>query len=633
MNTLRDFFYSSYRRVEFVSSRCWRSVAFSSLFFLLAVAPVLAQGFDVSVLDPGNAPLPLTVEATNVIQDLKQQIFVARGYPVAQQVLVYNERRLPDNSSLADHCISTNDILYLTVDTGLPLEITSFSVDSGVMDLVGSGLTHGITLLAQQTPSLPIPAIPVAWSNVAINFVTSPTTNLTLAMPAYDAAFYRLSELDPDPPITEYPGYELIWHDEFKGPGINPTNWWHQLGDGTLYGLAPGWGNAELQIYTDASENSRIVTDCDGNSALLIEAIQGASNDYTSARLVTDGLQAFRFGRIEARIRLPYSQGAFPAFWMLGTNQPVVSWPGCGEIDIVEMLGNEEDTVHGTAIYVNEDHVLGSTSGTNMMLSGLFSDDYHIYGIDWTPTNVTWSVDGVAYHATPVNADMKEFQRGFYLLMNLAVGGNWPGYPDTSSVFPMRMFVDYVRVYTDLSLVDPGEPPLDIDEETLNAFLFDASDAIQEGFTPFENVVTVVYGPAAPTIAPSSNAVDGVWSVQATYPDASWGGMYFELASPQDMSAYTNGNLVVALKVPGNLTAFEVKLESPGQQSGAVNLFDYTPVAINADFDEYTIPLADFTAQNFDLSNVAIPFALWNPQGASGAVAAEVLIDNIHFTP
>ena len=600
----------------------WRFSATFALLVLLGAAP--AQGFNVSVIDPGNAPLLLPAESTNVVEDLKQQIFAARGYPVEQQVLVFNQRRLPDSSSLADHCISTNDVLYLTYHD-LPLEISSFSLDTGDMDLVSTSLTAGITLTLQQLPYL---SVTNDWSGIATNFITSASSNWTFAMPAGDHWYYRLTELDPDPPVTEYPGYELIWHDEFKGPGINPTNWWHQLGDGTLYGLAPGWGNAELQIYTSAPENSRIVTDCDGNSALLIEAIQGAgSNDYTSARLVTDGLQAFRYGRIEARIRLPYSQGAFPAFWMLGTNQPVVNWPGCGEIDIVEMLGNEEDTIHGTAIYVNEDHLLDSTT-TNTIASGLFSDDYHIYGIDWTPTNVIWSVDGVAYHATPLNADMKEFQRGFYLLMNLAVGGNWPGYPDESSVFPMRMFVDYVRVYRDLSLVDPGEPPLDIEEETLNAFLFDASDAIQEGFTPFENVDTIVYGPAAPVIAPSSNAVDGVWSVQATYSGTSWGGMYFQLTSPADMSAYSNGNLVVALKVPGNLTAFEVKLESPGQQSGFVNLFDYTPVPINADFAEYTIPLADFTAQNFDLSNVSIPFALWNPNGA-----AEVLIDNIHFTP
>ena len=581
-----------------------------------------------TVIEPENAPLPLTVETTNVIQDLKQQIFVARGYPVVQQVLVHDGSRLADTSTVAENNITTDDLLYLTLDIGVPLNISAISATSDTVEIVTTQMIAGVTYVIEQSPSLSLS--PIVWWNEAEDLATSSSTNWNFAMPQEaDSSFYRIRERDPRPPVTEYPGYELVWHDEFEGPGINPTNWWHQSGDGSLYGLPAGWGNAELQTYTNAAENSCIVGDGEGNSVLLIQAIPGASsNEYTSARLVTSGLQGFRYGRIEARIRLPYSQGAFPAFWMMGTNQPVVNWPGCGEVDIMEMIGNDEDTVHGTVFYVDENHLVATTTGSETITSGLFSDDYHTYGIDWTPTNITWHVDGVAYRATSYSDDMKEFQRGFYLLMNLAVGGEWPGYPDASSVFPMRMFVDYVRVYTDLSLVDPGEPPLDIDEETLNAFLFDASDAIQEGFTPFENVDTIVYGPSAPVIAPSSNAVDGVWSVQATYDGLSWGGMYFQLATPADMSAYSNGNLVVALKVPGNLTAFEVKLESPSQQSGSVNLFDYTPVPINADFVEYTIPLADFTAQNFDLSSVSVPFALWNPSGA-----AEVLIDNIHFTP
>ena len=606
----------------------WRFAVLSLFLFILGLAPALSQGFDVTVLDSGNAPLPLTVETTNVIQDLKQQIFVARAYPVAQQILVFAGGQLADASTVAENNISTNDVLYLTVDSGLPLDISSISATSGTVDIVSTQMIAGVTQIIEQSPSMLVS--PIVWWNATEGLATSSGTNWNLAMPpGAESSFYRIRERDPRPAVTEYPGYELVWSDEFEGPGINATNWWHQLGDGSLYGLPPGWGNAELQTYTNAAENACIVGDGEGNSVLLIQAIPGAgSNEYTSARLVTDGLQAFRYGRIEARIRLPYSQGAFPAFWMLGTNQPVVNWPGCGEIDIMEMLGNQEDEIHGTAIYVNEDHLLASTSGTDTNTLELFSDDYHIYGIDWTPSNITWHIDGAAHHTAPLSDDMKEFQRGFYLLINLAVGGEWPGYPDSSSVFPMRMFVDYVRVYRDLSLVDPGEPPLDIDEETLNAFLFDASDAIQEGFAPFEDVDTIVYGPAAPTIDSSTNAVDGIWSVEATYPGTSWGGMYFQLTTPQDMSAYSNGNLVVALKVPGSLTAFEVKLESPGQQSGSVNLFDYTPVPINADFVEYTIPLADFTAQNFDLSSVSIPFALWNPDGA-----AVVLIDNIHFTP
>jgi beta-glucanase (GH16 family) len=642
MNTRRSpLLSSSLRRVEYVSSRCLRSSVFS---FLLVAASALAQGFPVTVIDPGNAPLPLTVEATNIIQDVKQQIFVARGYPVAQQVLVNNERRLLDSSTVADNSISTNDLLYLTLDNGLSLNISSISAITGMVGIVTTQMTAGITQIIEQSPSLLPPA---AWTNASEGFATSSGTNWILAMePGNESSFYRIRERDPDPPITEYPGYELFWHDEFEGSGINPTNWWHQLGDGTLYGLAPGWGNAEQQIYTNAPENSRIFVDDENNSVLLIEAIQGTgSSDYTSARLVTDGLQSFRFGRIEARIRLPYSQGAWPAFWMMGTNIPVVNWPGCGEIDILEMLGGEEDTVHGSLFYVDEDHLQGGSTGTETLPSGLFSDDYHIYGIDWTPTNMTWSVDSVAYHTTPLGDDMLEFQRGFYIILNIAVGGFWPGNPDGTSVFPMRMFVDYVRVYTDLSLVDPGEPPLDIDEETLGEYVFDGSEAIQNGFAPFEYTATKTYGPGSPTGVLSSNAVDGVWSVDLTWNPSNFGGMWWQIASPTnenvvvptDMSAYAGGNLVFALQVSTNVTeAFEVKLESQtvtgSKPFGNVNLLDYTPVPLSGGFAEYTIPLADFTVEGFDLSQVAIPFSLWNPKDSSGYVAAEVLIDNIHWT-
>lgn len=634
------------RLFESVLPRLSGPRALPALSILVAMTPALAQGFTVSVIDPGNAPLPLTVEATNIIQDLKQQINIARGYPAAQQVLVYDGNRLADSSTVADNNISTNDVLYLTVGLGLPPEILVVSVETGTVEIVATQMTAGITHVIEQSLSLWSPAV---WMNAGEFLATSYGTNWTLSLPpGATSASYRIHERDPRPPITEYPGYDLFWHDEFEGPGIDTSKWWHQLGDGTLYGLAPGWGNAELQIYTNAPENSSIVGDEEGNSVLLIQAIPGTgSNDYTSARLVTDGLQTFRFGRIEARIRLPYSQGAWPAFWMLGINKPVVNWPGCGEIDIMEMVGGEEDTVHGTALYVNNDHLLAGSSGTETMTPGLFSDDYHVYRIDWTPTNMTWYVDGIAYHTTPVNADMKEFQRGFYLLMNVAVGGFWPGNPDASSVFPMRMFVDYVRVYTDLGLVDPGEPPLVIDEETLGEFIFDGSEAMQDGFAPFQYTAAKIYGPGAPIGAVlSSNAVDGVWSVKDTWKSTGFGGMWWQIGHPTnvnqlvptDMSAYAGGNLVVALKVPASVTYyFEVKLESVflnGGPFGKVNLLDYAPVPLSGGFAEYTIPLADFTAQGFDLTQVTIPFSLWNPQSAPGVyVAAEVLIDNIHFTP
>jgi hypothetical protein len=207
------------------------------------------------------------------------------------------------------------------------------------------------------------------------------------------------------------------------------------------------------------------------------------------------------------------------------------------------------------------------------------------------------------------------------------------------------MYVDYVRVYRDLSLVDPGEPALDIDEETLGQYIFDGSEAIQNGFTPFEYTTTKTYGPGSPTGALSSNAVDGVWSVDLAWKGGSFGGMWWQIASPTnenevapaDMSAYAGGNLVFAIQVPPEVDYFfEVKLESErlnGGPYGNVNLLDYTPVPIGGGFMEYTIPLADFTVEGFNLSEVVIPFSLWNPQSDPGVYeAAAVRVDNIHFT-
>jgi hypothetical protein len=283
--------------------------------------------------------------------------------------------------------------------------------------------------------------------------------------------------------------------------------------------------------------------------------------------------------------------------------------------------------------YVNVEKRHGDSPDVSTLESGRFSDDYHIYRVDWRPQGVFWYLDGVRYHAVPIADDMKEFLRNFYMILNIAVGGSWPGNPDDSSVFPMRMLVDYVRYYEILSVVDPGEPPLDIDEESLAGSLSEAAEAMQDGFVPFQDVGTVTFGPAAPLVDISSNAVDGALSVAATYPGASWGGVYWELDTPRDMSAYAAGHLVAALKVPSHVTAFEVKLESVGA-SGSLNLVDYPPVPINADYAEYTIPLADFTALGLDLSQLTIPFALWNPEGAPGVYTnADVLVDNVHFTP
>jgi beta-glucanase (GH16 family) len=243
-------------------------------------------------------------------------------------------------------------------------------------------------------------------------------------------------------------GWVLTWNDEFNGPNgspPDPAKW-------TVESGGSGWGNNELEYYTARSENVRVE-----NGNLVIDAIKErfvgpdrVQRDYTSARLKTKGHFSQRYGRFEARIQIPSGQGAWPAFWMLGDDYPVKGWPACGEIDVMESTGSEADTIEGSL------HGPGY-SGTNPLTAayrlprGRFSDSFHVFAIEWEPQVVRFYVDDKLY-ATRTPADLSNgkpwvYDHTFFLLLNLAVGGNFPGRPGDSTVFPQRMLVDYVRVY------------------------------------------------------------------------------------------------------------------------------------------------------------------------------------------
>ncbi|MEU6205039.1 family 16 glycosylhydrolase [Micromonospora musae] len=248
-------------------------------------------------------------------------------------------------------------------------------------------------------------------------------------------------------PAAAAPG-AVTWSDDFNGPaGTAPdqNKWKYDIGGG-------GWGNNELQYYTNSTRNAAL----DGNGNLVITARREnpanhscwyGSCQYTSARLLTAGTFAQAYGRFEARIKIPRGQGLWPAFWMLGTSSN--SWPDRGEIDIMENVGREPSTVHGTLHgpgYSGGNAVTGQTS-----LPGgqALADAFHTYTVDWAPDSITWHLDGVQYsRKTP--ADLRGnrwvFDHPFFMIMNVAVGGNWPGSPDGTTVFPQQMVVDYVRV-------------------------------------------------------------------------------------------------------------------------------------------------------------------------------------------
>ncbi len=235
--------------------------------------------------------------------------------------------------------------------------------------------------------------------------------------------------------------WKLVWSDEFNGPaGSAPdsTKWTYDLG-------ASGWGNRELENYTNSRDNSFL----DGAGNLAIQALKTDSG-YTSARLKTQGLYAVTYGKIEARIKIPYGQGIWPAFWMLGDASKARGWPAVGEIDIMENIGKEPGLVHGTV------HGPGYSGGNgigkpySLPAGKRFADDFHVYSLEWNPNSIEIFVDGNSYHKlTPIGIPAGAawaYDHPFYIILNLAVGGQWPGNPDGTTEFPQRMLVDYVRV-------------------------------------------------------------------------------------------------------------------------------------------------------------------------------------------
>lgn len=238
-------------------------------------------------------------------------------------------------------------------------------------------------------------------------------------------------------PIS-YPGYSLVWNDEFDGNSLS-TDWTNELGTGNW-----GWGNNELQYYT--TQNHTVE-----NGFLKITAkeqsLAGAS--YTSSRIKTQGLRSFRYGRIDIRAKLPKGKGLWPALWMLGENINSVSWPACGEIDIMEMVGgagSNDRTVHGTIHWDNNGHQFYGNS--SVLGSGNYWDEFHVFSIVWDAQSIKWYRDDILYNTADISAaTLAEFQEEFFFIFNVAVGGNWPGSPDASTVFPQHMYVDYVRVF------------------------------------------------------------------------------------------------------------------------------------------------------------------------------------------
>ncbi len=281
-------------------------------------------------------------------------------------------------------------------------------------------------------PSTQVPATSTSTTTTSTTTSTSTTTTIpVIAAP-------------PPIPIEPPDGYELIWNDEFDGDTIDPANWTYDIGGW-------GWGNGESQYYTDRADNAWLQ-----DGLLVIEGRQERFEEsyYTSTRLKTQGLQEFQYGYFEARIKVPEGQGMWPAFWMLGadfgrdTEDPNASnWPDVGEIDIMEYVGKEPLLVYGTLH--GPGYAGAGGLGSRYRNDEPIADNFHTFAIEWDVEGIRWFFDGEMYgeKSRDIVGDRWVFDKPFFFILNLALGGTFPGPIGLDVEFPKRLYVDYVRVY------------------------------------------------------------------------------------------------------------------------------------------------------------------------------------------
>ncbi|MEO8711424.1 MAG: glycoside hydrolase family 16 protein [Parafilimonas sp.] len=226
-------------------------------------------------------------------------------------------------------------------------------------------------------------------------------------------------------------GYKLVWSDEFNGNTVNTANWNFEKG-------ASGWGNHEQEYYQAA--NATVVN---GNLIITGKKEDVQQSHYTSSRMTTKGKHEFLYGKIEARIKIPVGQGFWPAFWMLGADIDETPWPASGETDIMEHI-NTDSLLYGTLHWDNNGHV---QSGDTLTYN---PSAYHVYAVEWDSASLRWYVDGKKFHEVNILNSInstEEFHKPSFILLNLALGGDWPGQVIDDSKLPAKMYVDYVRVY------------------------------------------------------------------------------------------------------------------------------------------------------------------------------------------
>jgi beta-glucanase (GH16 family) len=358
-------------------------------------------------------------------------------------------------------------------------------------------------------------------------------------------------------PTVCHAAWQLVWSDEFTqadGTSPDPTKWTFDVGGG-------GYGNNESEYYTSRTNNARI----QGNQLVIeAKAENFGGRNYTSARMLTRGKWSWAYGRIEASIKIPRGQGIWPAFWMLGTNIDAgVNWPNCGEIDIMENIGktnnNEQARVYGTihGPQSGGDYNGGAGVGGSYTLPGgvALGDDYHIYAVEWTTNQIKWYMDNQQYFtATPASLPSGgtwPFTQPEYILLNVAVGGNWPGYPSNYTVFPQQMLVDYVRVYSYVATIPSAPTGLTASPASAQVYLnWDDSTSGASGY-----IVKRATSSGGPYVtlgsSDTSSYTDSTAANCLTY--------YYVVTATNSLGASTNSS-----ETPAALGAFALAVKSGG---------------------------------------------------------------------
>jgi beta-glucanase (GH16 family) len=427
---------------------------------------------------------------------------------------------------------------------------------------------------------------PVPYSQVEIgdppeNPGVPPQNNVNINNPTLTVA--TNDEVSPGDTLT------LVWNDEFDGGALDPEVWFFETGDGSEYGI-PGWGNNEQQFYLPDSAQLE-------NGLLTITAReeQVETFRFTSARINTRDRFAFQYGRIEARMRLPGGQGLWPAFWLLPQDSPYGTWAASGEIDIMEAVnlgGSGGNTVYGT-IHFGGESPANLSSGQSTLVATDATADFHTYAIEWDAAEIRWYVDDVLYHmennwSSTAGAFPAPFDQPFHILFNVAVGGNWPGSPDASTVFPVTMEVDWVRVYS-------GEAPGSGGDEPAAAAptpTADAANVISLFSDAYTDIAGIDYNPnwGQATVV---TQVDIAGNNTLKYAGLNYQGTDFS-GNAQDVSGMDTLHVDFWT---ADSTALNVSLISPGPAETAYALTVMPNTWVSVD-----IPLTEFAG--VDLANV-----------------------------